>query len=84
MQANPLERTTTARGVTTTTAEVVSRGPGRFVAYAQPAPSRVLIGDTTVTELDFDHDGQSGKLTFVLPNESSEGVAHQLTIVWDQ
>lgn len=85
LQASSLERTVTATGVRTTTAEVVSRGPGRFVAYAQPAPSRVLRGDDqtgAVTELAFDHDGQ--ELSFELPNESSEGVPHQLTIVWDE
>jgi len=84
----PLEQTTTmnsdGKTSTTTAAGLSARGPGRFVAYSQPAPTRVLIDGTSVKELQFDHDEKTGKLTFDLPNENSEGEAHRLTVVWDQ
>jgi raffinose synthase len=84
----PLEQTTTitADGLTATAtaAGLSARGPGLFVGYCQPAPTRVLIDGTTVTELQFDHDEQTGKLSFQLPEENSQRDAHRLTVVWDQ
>jgi raffinose synthase len=67
----------------TTTAEISTRGPGRFVAYCQPAPSRVMINGKP-PRLDFAHDEKTGLLVFTLPNESGERNPHQVTVVWDQ
>eukprot|EP00591_Stephanopyxis_turris_P007599 CAMPEP_0195514416 /NCGR_PEP_ID=MMETSP0794_2-20130614/5810_1 /TAXON_ID=515487 /ORGANISM="Stephanopyxis turris, Strain CCMP 815" /LENGTH=837 /DNA_ID=CAMNT_0040642659 /DNA_START=337 /DNA_END=2847 /DNA_ORIENTATION=+ len=67
----------------TTSTQFISRGPGRFVSYCQPAPSRVLIryGDgNSVGDLLFSHDAPSGELSFILPEE--KGGAHSVTVLW--
>ena len=85
LQSSALEETTTTgRKGTTTTAEILARGPGRFVAYCQPAPSRVLVDGTPVMNVSFSHDEKSGELSFVLPAEKNSGVAHRVTVAWDQ
>lgn len=70
----------------TTTAQISTRGPGRFVAFAQPAPSRILVDDGTsiqAVRLSFTHDPSSGLLQFNLPEESTGSSPHQVAIVWD-
>ena len=71
----------------TTTADITVRGPGRFVAYCQPAPSSIIINDGTgsiSSTLNFTHDPKSGLLSFDLPKESADKHPHELTIVWDE
>eukprot|EP00327_Prymnesium_parvum_P034913 CAMPEP_0195630088 /NCGR_PEP_ID=MMETSP0815-20121206/20342_1 /TAXON_ID=97485 /ORGANISM="Prymnesium parvum, Strain Texoma1" /LENGTH=84 /DNA_ID=CAMNT_0040771493 /DNA_START=69 /DNA_END=323 /DNA_ORIENTATION=+ len=46
-------------------AEVVSRGPGTFVAYCDPAPHSVSVGGE---ETRFEHAASSSRLTVVLAN----------------
>jgi raffinose synthase len=62
-----------------------SRGPGRFVAFTNVPPARVLLDnkDTTGINLPFLHDGETGELSITLPSESSEGSAHHVTVEWD-
>jgi hypothetical protein len=69
----------------TTTAEITARGPGRFVGYCSPAPSSIMIDNDSgiPSKLDFSHDEESGLLEFILPFETKDGVAHQVTVVWD-
>ena len=55
-------------------AEVVCRGPGRFYAYCQAAPSRVVL-EGLATPLPFRHDAESGKLEVVLPEHAAEAHA---------
>jgi raffinose synthase len=91
--AGPLEQALTTTNSTsdgrwrhTNTAGIKTRGPGRFVAYCQPAPSTILICDGTrkiSSELSFSHDEKTGMLSFYLPNETEEGRPHELTVVWD-
>ena len=69
-----------------TTTEVRCRGPGRFVAYCQPAPTSVMIKngeDAILTPLDFSYDSETGLLSFDLPREVKDRQAHELTLVWD-
>jgi raffinose synthase len=71
----------------TTTADITVRGPGRFIAYCQPAPSSIMINDGTgsiSSTLNFTHDAKSGLLSLELPNEPSDKHPHELSIVWDQ
>jgi raffinose synthase len=71
----------------TTTAEVTARGPGRFLAYCQPAPSRVLIDWGAIpatSRVEFSHDQQSGLLELDLPAERNEATPHHITVVWDK
>lgn len=71
----------------TTTADISVRGPGRFVAYCQPAPSSIIIDDgrgSISSTLQFTHDSKSGLLSFELPNESADKHPHELSIVWDK
>jgi raffinose synthase len=63
----------------TTTARVTVRGPGRFVAYAQPAPSRVSLGGST--NLAFQHDPVTGMLTFDLPQENDRTHSGPLEVI---
>jgi len=56
-----------------------SRGPGTFVAFTNTAPARVLIGELN---LPFEHDDDTGELTFELPSESSEGTPHNISVEW--
>ena len=92
----PLEHTTTTKNSTidgsadgawrqTTTAEISTRGPGRFVAYCNPAPSSIMIDDGVAvpSELSFSYQAETGQLEFHLPHEAREGKAHQVTVVWD-
>jgi raffinose synthase len=58
-----------------------TRGPGRFVAFTNSCPGRILVDEDT--SLEFSHDRMSGELSFVLPDEKSEGRAHHLTVEWD-
>ena len=70
-----------------TTAAITSRGPGRFVAYCQPAPSSIMINDGRdgrSSALSFTHDSETGLLSFDLPNELADKKPHQLTVVWDE
>jgi raffinose synthase len=71
----------------TTIAEVVSRGSGRFVAYSQPSPSRILVNTGSPTRsslLPFSHDQESGTLQFTLPCEKVDAMSHQIMVVWDR
>lgn len=71
----------------TTTAEVSSRGSGRFVAYCEPAPSRIIVdsGSTLrASQLDFSHDPASGMLEFILPEEVDRTAPHHISVVWDR
>jgi raffinose synthase len=74
-----------ASSLTARRAQFESRGPGRFVAFTNIPPSRVLLdgGDTSVTNLSFLHDDATGELSFMLPLENSEGSAHHVTVEWD-
>lgn len=71
----------------TTTAAVHARGPGRFVGYCRPSPSRIILeteSSIQTSRLDFSHDEQSGLLELQLPEEREEATPHRLTVVWDQ
>lgn len=100
--AGPLEQTTTTTSENkipvglfskqpkqrhrSTTVDITTRGPGRFVAYCIPAPSSILIGNRDNTrssaELAFSYDKETGQLTFELPPES-DGTPHRITVAWD-
>eukprot|EP00980_Cylindrotheca_fusiformis_P014543 scaffold3914_cov121-Cylindrotheca_fusiformis.AAC.12 len=70
----------------TTTASVTTRGPGKFTAYCEPAPSAVMIDEgmgSIPSELVFSYDEETKLLEFSLPNEASENGAHQVTVAWD-
>ena len=62
-------------------AQFQSRGPGKFVAFTNTAPSKVSIEGATAS-LPFEHDNDTGALSFVLPPEDSEGKAHTVTVAW--
>jgi raffinose synthase len=87
----PLDETivmddTTGQLRMSTTADITTRGPGRFVAYSQPAPSSIMINDgrqSRSSTLSFVHDSASGLLSFELPTEMADKQPHQVTIVWD-
>lgn len=69
-----------------TTADITTRGPGRFVAYCQPAPSSIMINDGRQSQsstLSFTYESRSGLLSFELPTELADKQPHQVTIVWD-
>ena len=69
-----------------TTADITTRGPGRFVAYCQPAPSSIMINDGRQSQpstLSFTYDSISGLLCFELPTELADKQPHQVTVVWD-
>mmetsp|Transcript_10037 Transcript_10037/g.17789 ORF Transcript_10037/g.17789 Transcript_10037/m.17789 type:complete len:1055 (-) Transcript_10037:2199-5363(-) len=97
LHVGPLEETTTTTNSTfgedagdgwwrqTTTAEIETRGPGRFVAYCQPAPSSIIVddGSSIPSHLDFSYDDESGLLEFTLPIEPKEGNHHKVTVAWD-
>ena len=70
-------------GVVGSQATFSSRGPGRFVAYCQPEPSRLSLVDRSnqTTNLQFDYDARSGFLSFVLPSEKDG--PHRLQIAWE-
>ncbi|KAG7370171.1 raffinose synthase [Nitzschia inconspicua] len=71
----------------TTTAEMSARGPGRFVAYCQPAPSRIMLtSEVSVhsSQLEFSHDSRNGLLEFTLPEEHDEATPHLIMVVWDK
>lgn len=70
----------------TTTTSITTRGPGRFVAFCRPAPVSIMIGDSGVIpeETPFNYDEESGLLSFVLKDERSAGIPHQVTIVWKE
>jgi raffinose synthase len=88
-----LEEVTTTTNTTgdgfwrqTTTASITTRGPGRFVAYCEPAPTTIIINDgmgSIPSELPFAYNEDTQLLEFVLPNEAEENGAHQVTIAWD-
>ena len=66
-------------------AQFQSRGPGRFVAFTNTPPSRVLVGDEdhgSTISLPFEHDDDTGALSFLLPSETSGGKAHTVTVEW--
>jgi len=70
-----------------TTADITTRGPGRFVAFSRPAPSSIMINDGRQSQpstLLFDYDSASGLLSFELPTEMADKQPHQVTIVWDE
>ena len=76
LSADPVER----KG-SSTRARLVSRGPGRFVAFTNASPSQIVLEDNRV--LPFKFNESTGELSFVLPNEDSEGKAHSVTVQWD-
>ena len=67
-------------------ADVMTRGPGRFVSYCQPRPSQVTIHDGTESapHIGFHYDKESGLLEFDLPPEPIEGRAHRVTVTWEE
>jgi len=82
-----LEEATTTEGQRgeIISASIVTRGPGRFVAFSQPAPSRIIIDGgygSAPSELAFDYTEETGLLSFILPDERNEE-AHQVAISWD-
>lgn len=62
-------------------AQFVTRGPGRFVAFTNSAPTRVSV-EGAEENLLFMYDEESGELSFFLPDESHEGAAHHVTVEW--
>lgn len=66
----------------TVIARLETRGPGRFAAFASSAPSRILIDECT--DLDFSYVDSTGEVSFVLPEEKSEGRPHHVTVEWDE
>jgi len=65
-------------------ADITTRGPGNFVSYCQPRPTSILVRNgLTSKHLDFNHDHESGILEFDLPEETIEGKAHYVTVVWE-
>jgi len=62
-------------------ARIVSRGPGRFVAFTNAAPSHVVLEGERI--LPFSFDESTGELSFMLPSESVEGSAHHVTVIWN-
>ncbi|CAB9520651.1 Galactinol--sucrose galactosyltransferase [Seminavis robusta] len=74
----------------TTRAKFETRGPGRFVSFANTKPKRVLLAGGSASEsqqqrqqsLSFSYDKESGELSFDLPEELSEGEAHHITVEW--
>jgi raffinose synthase len=88
--AGPLEQTLVKEDSSfrqSTTVGITSRGPGRFVAYCQPAPSSIMINDgraSIPSTISFSHDSETGLLEFDLPKEAADKQPHQLTVVWDE
>jgi raffinose synthase len=76
LSADPIERDGSL-----SRARIVCRGPGRFVAFTNTAPSHVVLEDDTV--LPFTYDKSTGELSFFLPSESTEGAAHRVSVLWD-
>jgi raffinose synthase len=72
--------------IRSTTVDITTRGPGQFVAYCQPGPSSILLGNSDSTQsgkdLTFVFDDNTGQLTFDLPPESN-GSPHRITVAWD-
>lgn len=69
-----------------TTVDITTRGPGRFVAYCQPAPSSIIVYDGQSSQssfLQYSHDTEKGLLSFELPEEKADKQPHQVTVVWD-
>ena len=66
-------------------ATIETRGPGRFIAFTNVPPSRVMHErpDSDSTQLDFLHDKSIGQLSFMLPPESSERTAHRIVVEWN-
>jgi len=65
-------------------ADITTRGPGNFVSYCQPRPTSILVRNGLTTKhLDFQHDHESGMLEFDLPEETIEGKAHYVTVIWE-
>jgi hypothetical protein len=83
LSAGKLNRDSSTSSIMRTRFE--SRGPGRFVAFTNVPPARVLLAnkDTSGTNLPFLHDGETGELSITLPSEASEGSAHHVTVEWD-
>ena len=77
LEAGELDRDITSD---TTRVRFVSRGPGRFVGFTNRSPSHVLVDGS---DLPFSHDDAACELSFMLPNETKQGSAHQVTVVWD-
>lgn len=70
-----------------TTVDITTRGPGRFVSYCQPGPSSIMINDgrdSISSHVIFSHDPGTGLLNFALPNEAADKQPHRLTVVWDE
>lgn len=76
LSAEPIDQ-----GASLSRAHFVSRGPGRFVAFTNVAPSHVLLEGDKV--LPFQYDESTGELSFVLPSESTEGTPHHVAVVWE-
>jgi raffinose synthase len=79
LSADPIKR----KG-SSTHASLVSRGPGRFVAFTNASPSQIVLEDNRV--LPFDFKESTGELSFVLPKEDLEGKPdkpHRVTVRWD-
>lgn len=92
-QGNLEEVTTTTNSTSdgfwrqTTTASITTRGPGKFVAYCDPAPTAVIIDEgmgSIPSELVYAYDDETKLLEFCLPNEANENGVHQVTVAWDK
>eukprot|EP00966_Prymnesium_polylepis_P082993 1922420-Prymnesium_polylepis.1 len=57
-------------------ATVAARGPGNFVAFADPAPRSVSVDGKTV---QFKHSAATGRLTFMLGGVSQTST---ITVRW--
>jgi raffinose synthase len=81
LSTGSLERDAKTRG---TRATVESRGPGRFVAFTNKKPSKVLLEKGG--SIPFTHDGDTGELSFMLPTEGSitnVNNAHVVSVYWE-
>jgi raffinose synthase len=66
----------------TTTARVSCRGPGRFVAFTNSAPSKVYL-ERNEKELDVSYDEEASELTIFLPKENDD-LAHLINVEWNE
>jgi len=65
-------------------ADITARGPGRLVSFCQPRPSAVILRDGLAPkELEFSHNLESGLLELDLPEETIEGKAHLVSVIWE-
>ena len=64
-----------------TVARFETRGPGRFVSFTNIPPKQILVDEST--NLEFVYNDATGELSFILPEEKSEGRPHHITVEWN-